>query len=258
MGGAERVEVRFDTISKPQQLPRRRLAVLSPLRVPGQGMKTVVLIRHGRAEHNDDMSNQKKYPDALLTELGENQATAWASDFRTFADVMGKAELILVSPLRRTIQTACHIFANSSTPMQLCMPAREGWWHSPANQPINVDKPEELERLLNGGCELRNGNRSLPLPGGQEKINASTMIRAPRWEKDASTEEESVQHLRFILATHEANTLVVVTHSGIIKALTGMESGNCMMLECVLFEHWSSPILKCVHKHATTYSSANT
>lgn len=241
--GQERVQVQFGNNRGPQQPPRRRLDVLSPLRAPGQGMKTVLLMRHGRAKHNDDMRNQDAYPDAELTDLGVAQAAAWADGFSSFSDVIGKVEIILVSPLQRTIQTACHAFARSSFPMQLCMPAREGWFKRLCNQPLTVEKPDEFQQLLDS------------LPDGREKIDASTMIRAPKWEKQASSEEESMQHLRFILATHEASTLVLVTHAGVIQKLTGMDVDNCTMLECALFEHWQSPTLKCIQKHATPHTA---
>lgn len=267
--GDERVEVTFANNPKPQQPPRRRLDVLPafPLRVPGRGMKRVSLIRHGRAQHNDDMRNQNNYPDAKLTLLGLKQAAAWAAAWAngllSFAAIVGQLDLILVSPLQRTVQTACHMFANTGIRMQLCLPAREMYWHQKfwgtpnlANTPITVHDPTKFEEFLNGKEKFGEGmdiEEFDSCPEGKEKLDASTMIRAPQWEREAKCEEESVQHLLHILATHPANTIAVVTHGGVIKALTGVEAENCTIVECVLFEHWQSPKLKPIAIHATPH-----
>jgi broad specificity phosphatase PhoE len=253
--GPERVEVEFDSKpKKPQQPPRLRLEIQSPLRFPGKGMKTIILIRHGQAEHNlHHPMKGNQFPDAKLTKedglpsgVGEGQAKAWANNFGSFADIVGKVELILVSPLQRTIQTACYVFADTSAPMLLCLPAREVYRKKQCDIPLAVYKPDELQKLLE---ELPEGSKA--------RIDANTMIRAQDGMEEAAEPDidGSVRQLRYILATREENTIAVVTHGGLIERLTGEKADNCTMLECVLFysDDSQEPQLVCVQKHATPY-----
>merc|ERR1712023_431130 len=117
------------------------------------------------------------------------------------------------------------------------------------NTPMALINPEQFQEFLEDEDMC---------PSGKKKLQLDTMIKGPQWERPARTEEESVQHLRFILATHEATTLAVVTHGGVIKALTGLDADNCSMVECILFEHWQAPMLKCVQVHGTPHREATT
>ncbi|GBG77075.1 hypothetical protein CBR_g23401 [Chara braunii] len=75
--------------------------------------KIIYLIRHGQALHNPageaDHANYMKWEflDARLTEKGWNQA---ASLLRAKKEELEKAELVVVSPLTRTLETALGIY----------------------------------------------------------------------------------------------------------------------------------------------------
>lgn len=67
--------------------------------------KTIHLIRHGQAQHNVD--TKYNILDPALTPLGQQQSKDLAERFESI-DV----ELVVVSPLRRTVQTAINVFAS--------------------------------------------------------------------------------------------------------------------------------------------------
>ena len=70
-------------------------------------------MRHGETFHNVLHNDE---PDTLLTPRGVAQARSWSA---STADTdpghdpafLSAAEIVLVSPLRRTLQTACYAFA---------------------------------------------------------------------------------------------------------------------------------------------------
>ncbi|MCA0972533.1 phosphoglycerate mutase family protein [Halobacillus litoralis] len=61
----------------------------------------LVFIRHGQGEHTLDTPESLQIPDPSLTERGKEQARALQDDFTLTED-----DLIVVSPVRRTLQTA--------------------------------------------------------------------------------------------------------------------------------------------------------
>lgn len=63
-------------------------------------LATVTILRHGQSQHNVDRGY--KYRDPLLTDLGRQQASA--------VPVVSAPDLIVISPMTRTIQTALIAF----------------------------------------------------------------------------------------------------------------------------------------------------
>ncbi|KAJ5279995.1 phosphoglycerate mutase family protein-like protein [Penicillium angulare] len=74
---------------------------------------TLYIIRHAQGEHNDSHHIR----DALLTDTGKFQCQELQEKFPFLQDV----EVILASPLRRTIQTAAYTFAPELEKRQLPM-----------------------------------------------------------------------------------------------------------------------------------------
>jgi len=72
-----------------------------------QNTKDIHLIRHGQALHN--VSENWSIPDPILTDLGNFQASNLRNTFHNIS-----VNLIVTSPLRRTIQTAIEIFKDSN------------------------------------------------------------------------------------------------------------------------------------------------
>ena len=97
---------------------------------------------------------------------------------------------------------------------------------------------ERLERLADSGEAEESGERAVSdIVGLKVERDEARAARSQRvGERDAvrigepvRCEDESLQHLRFILATHKGNALALVTHDGVIEALTGEKTENCTM-----------------------------
>ncbi len=177
--------------------------------------KRVFLLRHGQGFHNatgDDI------PDALLTEDGITQATSWQQELHKL-DI----DVVLISPLRRTLQTACYAFSGSakngcvgdgSGGMEVCRHARELWWSERVNHFSSLSKLQELLETLPRGGEVRGLTEALPNIGQPD------------------SEQASVSAMRAVLQNREENTVAVVTHWGVINGLCGASAKNCDLVEC--------------------------
>lgn len=82
--------------------------------------KILYCIRHGESLHNvlykkygSDIFNHLEYKDTLLTPLGHKQSNNLSKTFNNIDEI----ELIIVSPLKRTLQTAENIFKSKNIPM---------------------------------------------------------------------------------------------------------------------------------------------
>lgn len=90
--------------------------------------KTITFIRHGQATHNPffdngtyDPSRDEELFDAPLTDLGRRQAEAIN---------LGPMDLVVVSPLTRTLQTASLIFKDHTGPILVHQDVRETFFNS--------------------------------------------------------------------------------------------------------------------------------
>ncbi|CAD7975742.1 unnamed protein product [Amoebophrya sp. A25] len=194
--------------------------------------KRIFLLRHGQGYHN---STGRDIPDAMLTDSGITQAKSWSKDIQKF-----NIELVLVSPLRRTLQTACYAFSASQTKMRPCRHAREMWWNEDVN---NFSPLSEVEKLL------------LALPRGKELLfmdhDGTAAEEKHQVDKDAVTtrttlltealrdhpgqpqgEHESLGRLRDVLKDLEEERVAVVTHWGVINQLARASANNCDLVEC--------------------------
>ena len=80
--------------------------------------KTLYCIRHGEALHNVlfKVMGSKAYVtnrDTKLMETGIKQALLLGENWKDISNI----ELVVVSPLTRTLETATHIFKNNNTPI---------------------------------------------------------------------------------------------------------------------------------------------
>jgi len=168
----------------------------------------VYLMRHGESEAN--ISRQDS-ADPNLTKLGLAQAESWQE---TVGDL--EADIVLVSPLRRAVQTACHAFAYEETPLLICRFAREIGWGCGENtvHSTNASMGRMLEDLPRGD----------ELYGVEEGLHAGP--------DDPVTEAESLQRLKMVLASRPEDTVVVVCHFGVIAATSGCRAKNGDVYEC--------------------------
>jgi len=179
-------------------------------------------MRHGESQAN---VSRHDVPDPNLTAVGLAQAKSWQETIGDFG-----AEIVLVSPLRRTVQTACHAFKYEEVPFLLCRCARELGCGCGENT-IHLDATQ-MKRML--------GN----LPRGSEVHGIEqALYEAP---DDPVDELASLEQLKVTIAKRPESVVAVVCHFGVINALTGFRAQNCDVYEC----EWDSDNeLKVVARH---------
>ena len=170
------------------------------------GPSRVFLLRHGQSEAN---AQKIDIADALLTELGRVQAQAWHGAIGRFG-----AEVVLVSPLRRAIQTALYAYASVDVHIEVCRHARELWWDEKANTPGTA---EELYALLQG------------LPRGEAVCGVE---QACDTNDVPQSEHESIRALKQELANRSEDVVCIVCHWGVINSLSGENADNAQVVEC--------------------------
>uniref|UniRef100_A0A7S3EST8 Phosphoglycerate mutase n=1 Tax=Haptolina ericina TaxID=156174 RepID=A0A7S3EST8_9EUKA len=172
------------------------------------GPQRVLLIRHGESESN---ATRMDIPDPLLTELGRVQAAGWKGMVVGFG-----AEVVLVSPLRRAIETALLAYEGVNVPVEICRHARELWWKEKTNTPSTTEVIEELLLRLPGGPDVC---------GVQDALAESA--DSPR------SEHASIDALKATLSDRPEACVAVVCHWGVINALCGDSADNGGLVECV-------------------------
>jgi len=165
-------------------------------------------MRHGESEAN---ISRRDVPDPNLTHLGLAQAKSWQETIGDLAP-----DLVLVSPLRRAVQTACHAFQYEEVPMLLCRFAREIGWS--ANENTIYSTSAMMNKMLQ------------KLPRGDEVYGVKEALTAGL--DDPATEMDSLQRLKMVLAGRPESTIVVVCHFGVIAATSGCRAKNGDVYEC--------------------------
>lgn len=164
-------------------------------------------MRHGTSLGN---VSEEDLPDPLLTPLGEREAKSWQAEIPKYP-----VDVILVSPLRRTVQTACLAFGLHKAPMQLCRCARELGFDFLENSILSTQ--ESFKKLLSG---LPRGHC---VRGAEEELlEASSDV----------SDEASIARLREVLAARPEGVVAVVCHWHVILELTGVDTENAELVEC--------------------------
>eukprot|EP00451_Oxyrrhis_marina_P001404 CAMPEP_0204271646 /NCGR_PEP_ID=MMETSP0468-20130131/20600_1 /ASSEMBLY_ACC=CAM_ASM_000383 /TAXON_ID=2969 /ORGANISM="Oxyrrhis marina" /LENGTH=194 /DNA_ID=CAMNT_0051247371 /DNA_START=49 /DNA_END=633 /DNA_ORIENTATION=+ len=173
--------------------------------------RKVFLIRHGRTEMNEWMASNPSshddpgFKDTVLTPAGEEGA-------RKLADVAPEVDVVLASPLRRTLQTACLAYPNASI-VAFPLAAERRWHSSDEGTPV-----EELEELF-------------------PQVDFSLVKETPYpWFHEGSKEPvpqfvERMCAFREALATREEEKVAVVCHWGVIQSLLNVSAANCEVVE---------------------------
>jgi len=187
-------------------------AKIPPARQTSAPEQRILLIRHGEALHN---VSDAEIPDALLTKTGHAQALSWKDTMHAFG-----ADVVLVSPLRRTVQTACLAFGKTKAPMELCRAARECWWDQVENSILS--SPDSLRTFVE------------ELPRGEKLAKRLSGVEAALQDSadDPKDEASSLARLRKILAARPERCVAVVTHWGVVQELCGCDADNAEVVEC--------------------------
>jgi broad specificity phosphatase PhoE len=196
--------------------------------------KRVALIRHGQGWHNMAwrggglawLGSAFLQEDPMLTPIGQQQADRVRERIRAAAPVepLSKVEVVLCSPLSRTIETATRIFGSGP---------------ADAQHPRLVLSPLCAERCL-ATCDrgLRKAELVRRWPHVSSWEGASELADI-WWPADRSWSQEyspldRMRALKEALVARPESTLCVVGHAGIFGVLTGRRMANCEVLWCDL------------------------
>jgi broad specificity phosphatase PhoE len=165
----------------------------------------VILVRHGQSHFNVHFARTRRDPgirDPGLTELGREQAQA-------IAGALAERDLrrLVVSPYRRTLETAAIILERCSVPVAV--------------------EPMVRERCF-FVCDL--GTPASALTGTWPTFDFAH-LEEQWWPEPEETEDELLGRCRSFHATMAETPdwrhVAVITHWGFIRGLTGHEVGNC-------------------------------
>jgi len=217
-----RTEARANSVKNPSPIR----ALLANKKFP----QKIYLMRHGESEAN---ISRRDVPDPNLTHLGLAQAKSWQE---TIGDL--QPDIVLVSPLRRAIQTACHAFSYEEVPLLCCRFAREIGWSCDENTIHST--PASMQKML------------ADLPSGEDIHGIKeALFVAP---DDPANEMASLERLKLVLASRPERTIVVVCHFGVIAALSGCRAKNGDVYEC---EWGFNDELRVLMRHKTPLSEQN-
>ena len=163
-----------------------------------------VLVRHAESEWNHYFGNFRidaGLPDPVLTPAGLLQAEALAAEL-----AHEPFRRIVTSPYRRTLQTASAIAAALRLPIEIEPLVRE-------RCAFSCDQGSPPEVLAQAWPELDFGRLDRCWWGGAIESMESLRARCGRF-------------LERLEQRPDRNTLLIVTHWGFIRGLTGLEVGN--------------------------------
>eukprot|EP00188_Purpureofilum_apyrenoidigerum_P002420 Plantae.Rhodophyta-Purpureofilum_apyrenoidigerum.ctg24988.p1 GENE.Plantae.Rhodophyta-Purpureofilum_apyrenoidigerum.ctg24988~~Plantae.Rhodophyta-Purpureofilum_apyrenoidigerum.ctg24988.p1 ORF type:complete len:230 (-),score=29.10 Plantae.Rhodophyta-Purpureofilum_apyrenoidigerum.ctg24988:160-849(-) len=189
-----------------------------------KGKKIVHLIRHGQGFHNEAAErefggcqcgtdarkcvyNRPDLKDARLTKKGESQATALSKlDMRP--------QLVLVSPLTRTLQTASLAFPEEKSPMRAVEEIREVLHHE-CDRRGTIEEVRVKFPHVEFGSNLDNEDKLFPIYNGYEPEDIV-------WQRGKRA-------LSWLMERPESE-LAIVSHSGFLRRFMA-GSVNCSNAE---------------------------
>lgn len=185
--------------------------------------KQIHFIRHAQSEHNaraaiapdeDIVRHDPALRDARLTPLGQDQAKALSAEISNLRDI----ELVVVSPLTRTIQTTIVAFANHTAPRLIEPLHRE-------KQESYCDigrQPHELEQEFAGF-----GFDHLDDPWWFD----GPLDGAPYPRETLEAFEQRVARFADWLSARPEHCIAVVGHGTFLRHLTGAVYANAQRVE---------------------------
>lgn len=203
--------------------------------------KRVLLLRHGHTEMNAYLARvpwdaphfrDPMLIDTRLTAEGRAQAERAAHSLVGRSDV----ELVVCSPLTRALATCELAFARdgSRVPTIVVPLAAERRWHG-----SDLGRPRPLLEAEFPGAHI--DWSLLPPEGswGYPEVAAAVDSSGGSAGIFEEAEAEFVERMRGLhgwLAARPERTIAVVSHWGVIHALSGKQVENCALLECELHE----------------------
>lgn len=171
------------------------------------GYKKIHLVRHAEAEHNVNRDNYS-FPDAVLTHKGKQQCVAL--DNLTQHTLQQSAQLLVSSPLRRTLQTSLiglptlvdRLGGPSSI---LVMPELQENSSSPADTGSSRDELSKIEEF--DGIDF-------------SRLDDLWNSKTGFWSSDPKALRRRAAWTRNWLANRPEDEIVVVSHGSALKYLT--------------------------------------
>ncbi len=160
----------------------------------------LLVARHGQTNHNLDHRYQGQI-DAPLNETGVEQAGKLAK--RLFGE---KIDVIYSSDLMRCVQTAKLVAKKHTLKVNKDGRLRElsfGEWEGMSYNEIQAQSPDLLEKWMNDPAHI-------PPPNGETLIQLATRVKSAVDE---------------IKPQHEEQTVLFVTHGGVIRTLLCLSLG---------------------------------
>ncbi|CAJ2514196.1 Uu.00g023150.m01.CDS01 [Anthostomella pinea] len=171
----------------------------------------IILTRHAQAEHNVDLDYS--IPDAPLTPLGKKQA---ASLSRQMSDLQKEADLIVSSPLRRTLQTTYMGWAPAVERLGglkkvVCLPQAQEC----NDHPCDTGSPREK---LEADPEFASFNL--------EPLTPDWTSKRGFWAADEASLNARANWVRKFLRDRPEKNIVLVAHGDILRRITATPKGN--------------------------------
>lgn len=160
---------------------------------------TIHFVRHAQGYHNLSVANQA-IRDPLLTPYGEEQCNLLSKTF-PYTDSI---ELIVASPLKRTIYTALLSFPNHKQP-PVCIPELQETSDSPCD--TGSSKVEIAREFAGMSIDLK-------------LVTDDWNSKKGPWAPQKSAIEERAAAARRWLRSRPEKNIVVVTHGGLLHYLT--------------------------------------
>lgn len=162
--------------------------------------KKLFCIRHGRALHNDEFlkHGEKAYRNLIntpLVDVGINQA----KDLNKNWEKLKEIDLVLVSPLKRTIQTANNIFENNDIPI------------------IAIDSIQEFPLGFHR-CNKRECKKDLI--NLYPNIDFSNLNENSDWSDDFEAEDnliKRIDQMKDFLKTRKEKNIAIVSHNSFLS-----------------------------------------
>lgn len=170
---------------------------------------TITLVRHAQGYHNLTVANHALH-DPLLTPYGEDQCRNLAQNFPKAH--MDQVELIIASPLKRTIYTALLSFApviKQKKLKVLLLPELQETSDLPCDTGSSV---EEIEKEFAG--------QPIDTSLMRKPENAEWNNKMGRWAPNSSAIEARANDAREFLYARSEKEAVVVTHGGFLHYFT--------------------------------------
>mmetsp|Transcript_2229 Transcript_2229/g.2345 ORF Transcript_2229/g.2345 Transcript_2229/m.2345 type:complete len:248 (+) Transcript_2229:30-773(+) len=195
--------------------------------------KELIIIRHGRTEMNEQLSIQewgsdnfvdKRLFDTKLTVTGVRQAQKVNQEI--ISKSLGEIDLLISSPLSRTLQTAELVFKDIPVNTNLVLPlARERLY-------LSSDQGIKKSELLLNFPDWNYSNIINDTPWWYTPKDSLYKEWRPPGDYACPGEPEDVFRARMIalrewIAERPEKVIVLVTHWGVARALTGQSLNNC-------------------------------